>query len=387
MNHALEGIKVADLTRVLAGPFCTMLLADMGAEVIKIEMPGIGDDSRKFGPFLNGESLYYASINRNKKSVELDLKNPEDKEIFLNIVADSDVVVENFRPGTMKKLGIDYETIRKINPKIIYAACSGFGQYGPYKDKPAYDLIVQAIGGMMSITGHSEDMPTKVGASIGDIFAGIYTAVGILAALHYREKTGEGQMVDVAMLDCQVSVLENAIARYLATGKNPVPIGNRHPSITPFSYYKTKDSSIVVAVGNQKLWQSFCNCIGLPELVSDERFADNASRTRNVELLDELLKPAFIQRTTGEWMNILEAQGIPCAPVNTVRDLVVDPHIKSREMLFEMDHPIIGKITVPGIPIKFSKTPGSIKSCAPILGQHNDEIRARYSSLKQAAVN
>lgn len=199
MNHALEGIKVADLTRVLAGPFCTMLLADMGAEVIKIEMPGIGDDSRKFGPFLNGESLYYASINRNKKSVELDLKNPEDKEIFLNIVADSDVVVENFRPGTMKKLGIDYETIRKINPKIIYAACSGFGQYGPYKDKPAYDLIVQAIGGMMSITGHSEDMPTKVGASIGDIFAGIYTAVGILAALHYREKTGKARW---SMLPC-----------------------------------------------------------------------------------------------------------------------------------------------------------------------------------------
>lgn len=378
MKHILEGIKVADLTRVLAGPFSTMLLGDMGAEIIKIEMPGTGDDSRNFGPFINGESLYFASINRNKKSVELDLKDPEDRKVFLNIVRDADVLVENFRPGTMKKLGLDYEVLSKINPRLIYAACSGFGQYGPYKDKPAYDLIVQALGGIMSITGHPGGMPTKVGASIGDITAGIYTALGILAALFYRERTGEGQMIDVAMLDCQVSILENAIARYFASGKSPEPIGNRHPSITPFSFYKTRDSYIVVAVGNQKLWQSFCKCIERLDLLEDERFSDNDTRTRNVTQLDELLGPLFMMKTTSEWLAIFEAEGIPCSPVNNIEHLVKDPHIIAREMLVDLEHPVIGRMKVPGIPVKFSKTPGQISTCAPVLGQHNDEIKQRY---------
>lgn len=275
MKQALEGIRVLDLTRVLAGPFATMILADMGAEVIKIEMPEKGDDARQYGPFTNGESGYFMSINRNKKSITMNLKNQKSKEVFIEMLKKADVVVENYRPGTMEKLGLGYEEIKKINPKIIYAASSGFGHSGPYSKRPAYDGVVQAMGGIMSITGQKGGKPTRVGPSIGDITAGLYTAIGILGALNYREKTGIGQKVDVAMLDCQVSILENAISRYFVTGVSPKPAGNRHASVVPFEPFETLDGEIMIAVGNDALWKKFCQCINADEMANEERFTTN----------------------------------------------------------------------------------------------------------------
>ena len=370
---ALDGIKVLDLTRVLAGPFCTMLLADMGAEVIKIEKAETGDDSRAFGPFVGEESLYFSSINRNKKSVELNLKNQTDKDNFLNLVKEVDVVVENFRPGTMEKLGLGYENLKKINPQIIYAAASGFGQTGPYSQRPAYDLIIQAMGGIMSITGQENGMPTKAGPSISDITAGIYTALGVVTALFHRQRTGEGQMVDVSMLDCQISILENAISRYQAAGQDPMPIGNRHPTITPFSMFETKDNYIVIAVGNEKLWEEFCRVIGKNELIQDERFADNRRRTENIQELENILNSIFKEKSTRDWLKILEENNIPCSPVNKISDLIKDEHVKARQIIEEIDHPELGKFLMPGLPIKFSKTPGTIRKPAPELGENNRE--------------
>lgn len=372
MSQALTGIKVIDFTRVLAGPFCTMLLADLGAEVIKIERTGVGDDSRYFGPFLKDESLYYNSINRNKRSVELNLKDSADLEILKNLIRDADVVVENFRPGTMEKLGIGYEELNKINEKLIYASCSGFGQTGPYSHKPAYDLIVQSLSGIMSITGQPGEKPTKVGSSIADIIAGIYTALGVMTALFHREKTGEGQMVDVSMLDSHVSILENALARFFATGDNPEPIGNRHPAIMPFTMLDTKDKYLVVAVGNQKLWNVFCEAIQLSDLQKDERFKDNRCRTENAEELESILNEKFKEKTTMEWIELLEEHEIPCAPVNQIEDVVNDPQVKARQMIEEVDHPLLGKIKIPGMPIKMSRTPGLVDRPAPYLGEHNN---------------
>ena len=258
MSGPLEGLVVIDMTRVLAGPFCTMMLADMGAEVIKVERPSTGDDSRAFGPFVKGESAYFMSVNRGKKSVTVDLKAPEGKALLLDLVRKADVLVENFKPGVMKKLGLDYATLREVNPRLVYAASTGFGQSGPYSARPAYDLVIQAMGGVMSITGPDADHPTKVGSSVSDIFAGVFTCIGILAALNHRHRTGQGQMVDVAMLDCMVAILENAVARYAASGQSPAPIGNRHPSIAPFSTLKASDGMLAIACGNDALFQRFC---------------------------------------------------------------------------------------------------------------------------------
>ncbi len=381
MDMALSGLKVLDLTRVLAGPFCTMILADLGAEVIKIERPETGDDSRAFGPFIGDESMYFNGINRNKKSVELNLKAEEDREVFMKMAKEADVLVENFRPGSMEKLGFSYEELKKVNPTLIYATSSGFGHSGPYSDRPAYDLIIQALAGTMSITGHPDGPPTKVGSSVADIIAGIYTAVGITSALYYREQKGEGQFVDVSMMDCQVSVLENAIARYFATGENPGRIGNRHPSITPFAMYNTKDSQVIIAAGSAKLWEDFCRAIGKPELLEDERFKDNRLRTENVEVLEKILEEVFAEKTTREWLDILEGHSIPCAPVNEIEDVVNDPQIKAREMIQEIEHPKLGKVKLPGIPIKFSKTPGKIRKAAPSLGENNKEYKGENESF------
>ena len=380
MDMVLNKVRVLDLTRVLAGPFCTMLLADMGAEVIKVEKKGSGDDSRTFGPFVGDDSLYFNSINRNKKSVEVDLKTNEDKAFFLEMVREADVVVENFRPGAMKNLGLDYESLKKVNPKIVYAATSGFGQTGPYSDRPAYDLIIQAMGGLMSITGQRDGFPTKAGPSISDITAGIYTALGIVSALFYRERTGEGQMVDVSMLDCQVSILENAISRYQASGQNPDPIGNRHPNITPFAMFNTKDNYIVIAVGNDKLWKTFCEVIGKQDLTEDERFLDNRERTNNFEELEEILNPLFETKTTDEWIKMLEKHNVPCSPVNKISDIINNEQIRARNMIERIKHPELGEFLVPALPIKFSKTPGSVRIAAPELGEHNDEYREKFKA-------
>lgn len=370
----MEGIRVLDLSRVLAGPYATMMMADYGADIIKIEPPGSGDDSRAFGPFVGKESAYFMSLNRNKRSITLNFKREQERDLFKELVKYADVVVENYRPGTMEKFGLGYEELKQINPKLIYAACSGFGHTGPYRDKPAYDIIVQAMGGIMSITGPENGDPTRVGASVGDVMAGMFTAYGVMMALFHRERTGEGQKVDVGMLDCQVAVLENAIARYVTSGVVPGPLGNRHPSITPFSSFTAQDGYIIVGAGNDRLWERLCNILGRPDLTRDPRFDTNAHRTNNAKELAVILNDIFKTKTINDWLSVLEEAGLPCAPINTIDRIVNDPHVKAREMIVEVEHPVAGKLKMPGIPIKLSATPGAVESPAPLLGQHTNEI-------------
>lgn len=374
MNLPLEGIKVLDLTRVLAGPYATMILGDLGADIIKIEMPVKGDDARHFGPYVKDESAYFMSLNRNKRSITLNLKHQKGKELFLKMVKKADIVVENYRPGTMEKLGLGYDVLSEINPSIIYAATSGYGHTGPYSKRAAYDAVVQAMGGIMSITGEKGGKPTRVGSSIGDITAGLFTAIGILAALNNRNQTGKGQKVDVAMLDCQVAILENAIARYVVTGEVPKPGGNRHPSIVPFEPFETSNGEIMVAAGNDALWAAFCKVIGREELIEDERFKTNPLRNENYDELRPLIADPMKEKTTEEWQHLLDQAGIPNGPINTIDKVIEDPQVLAREMIVEIDHPVAGKLKVPGIPIKFSRTPGKIRRTAPLLGEHTDEI-------------
>ena len=386
MQSALGNIKILDLTRVLAGPYATMLLADLGADVIKIEIPKTGDDSRGYGPYQNNESAYFMSINRNKKSMTLNLKNESGKKIFLELVKDADVLVENFRPGTMEKLGLGYENLIQLNPKLIYAASSGYGHTGPYSQRAAYDAVVQAMGGIMSITGDKDGKPTRVGSSIGDISAGMFTAIGILAAIVSRNETGRGQKVDVAMLDCQVAMLENAIARYFVSGEVPRPMGNRHTSIVPFEAFETSDGEIMVAAGNNALWAKLCNTLGCCQLIDDERFKDNPDRNSNYKQLRPLIAPCFLEKTTKEWQEILDNEGIPNGPINTIDKVVQDPQVLARDMIVEVEHPVAGSFKMPGIPIKLSETPGSIRTPAPTLGQHSQEILKEKLGLDEESI-
>lgn len=386
MPKPLDGLRVIDLTRVLAGPFCTMLLADMGADVIKIENPDGGDDSRAFGPYKQGLSAYYMGLNRSKRSVTLNLKNEKAKEMLKSLVRDADVVVENFKPGTMNKLGLGYEVLREVNPKIIYAASSGFGQTGPYSPRAAYDLIIQGMSGFMSITGFDADNPVKAGSSIADIFAGVFTTIGILAALEHRRKTGAGQMVDVAMLDCMVATLENALATFDCTGKSPEPIGNVHRSIAPFASFRTADGQVNVCAGNDDLWRRFCEAIGMENYVSDPRFADNKVRVANFGELAPLINERMEGKTTAEWTAILDAVKVPCGPIMNLQQVVADPHIQARNMIVELMHPVVGKLLVPGVPIKFSETPASISSAAPALGEHNEEVFGQLLGMSGAEI-
>ncbi|MDF2502210.1 MAG: yfdE 2 [Anaerosporomusa subterranea] len=383
----LKGVVVLDLSRVLAGPYASMMMADYGATMVKIEPPRVGDDSRAYGPFVGKESAYFMSLNRNKRSMTLNLKEQAAKDLFREMVKKADVVLENYRPGTMEKFGLGYEELKQINPKIIYATCSGFGQTGPYVHKPAYDIIVQAMGGIMSVTGPEGGEPTRVGASVGDIIAGLFTTIGVLMALYHRERTGEGQLVDVGMLDCQVAVLENAISRYLVSGEVPQPIGNRHPSITPFAAYTAKDGHIIVGAGNDRLWEKLCNLIERTDLLADERFSTNLKRTQNVNELKVILDAVFKVKTIDQWMKALEAAGVPCAPINTVDKIINDPQIKAREMIVELEHPVAGHMKVPGVPIKFSATPGSVDTPAPLLGQHTEELLHELLGLSKEQVD
>ncbi|WP_026477876.1 CaiB/BaiF CoA transferase family protein [Alkaliphilus transvaalensis] len=374
MECPLENIKVLDLSRVLAGPYATMILGDLGADIIKVELPNTGDDARQFGPHVNNESAYFMSINRNKRSITLNLKEHEGKKIFLELISQVDVLVENFRPGTMEKLNLGYKELKEVNPKLIYAATSGFGHSGPYSKRAAYDAVVQAMGGIMSITGEKGGKPTRVGSSIGDLTAGMFTVIGILTALHSRSITGKGQKVDVAMLDCQVSLLENAIARYAVTGEVPKPGGNRHPSIVPFESFDTLDGEIMIAAGNDALWKKLCLILERETLVDDDRFKTNPLRNSNYEALRPLISEAFKLKTTAEWQLLLDNGGIPNGPINTIDQVLENPQVQAREMVIEVEHPVAGKLKMPGIPIKLSDTPGKVRRPAPILGQHTEEI-------------
>ena len=369
MAGPLDGIKVLDLTRVLAGPYATMLLGDLGAEVIKIEQPGTGDESRNFGPFKNGFSLYFMSVNRGKRSITLNLKTERGQAIFKQLLAHTDIVVENFRPGTMKKLGLDYDTLKTERPSLIYAACSGFGQTGPYAQQGAYDMIIQGMGGIISITGEPEGPPVRVGTSISDI-----TTIGVLSALHHRNQTGKGQLVDVAMLDSLVAVLENAVVRYFATGEAPKPLGARHPVITPFEAFASADGHVIIALGNETLWEKFCMHVNRQDLISDERFRTNADRTENHAELFPILSDIMSQRATDAWIDALGKIGVPCGPINAMDKVVSHPQVQAREMITRVVHQMTGEVEVPGVPIKLSETPGNIDAPAPSLGEHTTEI-------------
>lgn len=350
----LDELVVIDLSRVLAGPYATMVLADLGARVIKVEVPETGDDARQFGPFIKGKSAYFMSLNRGKESIALNLKQAADRAIFEAFVAAADVLVENFRPGTMDKLGYGWESLRRLNPRLVYAAISGFGHTGPYRARAAYDMVVQGMGGIMSVTGHPGAEPTRVGTSIGDITAGLFGVAGILSALVDRHKTGRGMMVDVGMLDCQVAILENAIGRYLADGEVPKPLGARHPSITPFEAFKAKDRHIIVAAGNQPLFVKLCGALGRPELAEDPDFTSNDLRTRNHDRLKRELEATISGRDAETWLEVLGDAGVPCGPINDLAQVVHDEHVVARNMIIRALDPAVGEVRMAGNPIKLS---------------------------------
>lgn len=385
MKKALEGFKVLDLTHAYNGPFCTTLLADNGAEVIKIESPK-GDQCRAWGPIdpKSGESGFYAFLNRNKKGVTLNLKSEEGRNIFFNMVKGADVVVENYRPGVMKKLGIEYDVLKKYNPRIILASGSGFGQYGPIHDRPCYDIVAQSMGGMVNLTGFANEPPVKVGPSIADNVTGIYLCVGVLMALLNRERTGQGQMVDVAMLDTIFSILENAIVINTLTGQIPHRQGNIDPSIAPFDIYKAKDGYVALGVGNDKLWSRFCEVIEKPELVKDEKFLTNDSRCKNYDPeLKNIIAEWVKDKTKKELDDMFDKAGIPCGPVLDMEEAINHPQIQAREMMVHINHPTIGEMYFQGVPIKFSRTPGSVDTPAPLLGQHNEEVLGKMGISKE----
>ena len=376
MAGPLEGITILDLTWVLSGPYASMVLCDLGAEVIKVERPPYGDIARTTSPHINGESGYFFSINRGKKSIAIDLSQEEGKALFLRLVEQVDVVMENFTPGSMDGLGLGYETLRERNPRLVYAATSGFGQTGPDRLRPALDIVVQGMGGVMSITGHPGGPPTRPGLSLGDIAAGLFTAVGVLAALRERDVSGEGQLVDVSMLDCQIAILENAFMRYFATGQLPGPIGTRHPLATPFQAFPTKDGYIVLALswGIENQWELFCALIGRSELINDARFETSHSRTEHHAELEPVLNEALSARTTAEWLEEFDRIGLPCGPLNTIAQAAEHPQVQAREMLVEVEHPVIGKLPLSNTPVKLSRTPGGIKGPSPAVGEHTDEV-------------
>ncbi len=375
INGPLKNLLVVDLTRVLVGPYCTMMLSDLGARVIKIEAPEIGDDSRKFGPFINDYSAYFMSLNRGKESIALNLKKPEDKKIFESIVSKADILVENFKPGTLEKWGLGWKELSKKYPKLIYASASGFGQTGPLKELPAYDMVVQGMGGLMSVTGQPNSEPTRVGTSIGDITAGLFTTIGINAALYDREKTGKGMYIDVSMLDCQIAILENAIARYLSKNEIPKPMGSRHPSIAPFEAFKTKDSHIIIAAGNDKLFENLCNFLKIPEISKDTKFITNSQRSENMDELKIILENKLKEKTTSEWVKGMEELKIPCGPIFNIKEAVENPQIRERNMIVKSFHKVVGEFRTAGNPIKMSSYDDSTtRGDIPDLDQHRDKI-------------
>jgi CoA:oxalate CoA-transferase len=384
----LTDITVLDLTWVLAGPFASMVLTDLGANVIKVERPPYGDVGRTTGPYVGLHSAYFFSANRGKRSLCLDLKSDEGRALFLRLAEKADVVMENFTPGTMDRLGLGYETLRELNPRLVYSATSGFGQTGPDRERAALDIIVQGMGGIMSITGYPGGPPVRPGISQGDIIAGIYTAIGILAALHERETSGLGQMLDISMLDCQIAVLENAFARYSATGEVPGPLGTRHPSTTPFQAFPTADGWMVIALywGVENQWELFCVTIGKPGLIDDPRFDTPGLRTRHHAELEPILNEALSRKTTAEWLREFDAIGLPCGPLNDIAEAAQNPQVKAREMLREVPHPDGFSLQVPDTPVKLSRTPGGIQGPPPAAGEDSDDVLREMLGLTQPEI-
>jgi CoA:oxalate CoA-transferase len=380
-----SGVTVIDLTRVLAGPFSTMILSDLGARVIKVETPGTGDDAREYGPFVNGKSAYFVSVNRGKESIALNLKDDADRVIFEKLLDTADIIVENYRPGTMEKLGYGWEDLHAKYPKLIYAACSGFGHTGPHSKRPAYDMVVQAMGGIMSITGQPGGEPTRVGMSIGDIGAGLYTTIGMVTALYDRERTGQGRKLDIGMLDCQIAFCENAIARFGATGEIPGPLGGRHPSITPFQVFKTLDGHMIIAAGNNVMFHRFCDIIGRPDLKDDQRYESNRSRTEHQPELEAEVEGILATRTTADWLSELDPAGIPASGINNVEAVMAHPQVAPRKMVIEVDDPKVGKLKVAGNPVKLSgyEDP-SERPTAPDVDQDRARILSELNILPAA---
>jgi len=351
----LDDLLIVDLSRVLAGPYATLLLGDLGARIIKVERPGTGDDSRAIGPFdAKGQSAYFASINRGKESIALDLKVAADRAVFEALLARADVLVENYRPGTMARLGYGWETLHARHPRLIYAAASGFGQTGPDAGKAAYDIVVQALGGIMSVTGHPGGPPTRVGTSVGDITAGLFTVAGILAALHHRTRTGDGMLVDVAMLDGQIAILENAVARYAVTGVAPGPLGARHSTITPFAAYACADAHIVIAAGNDALWNALLDALDLSVLRGDARFATNALRSEDPEIVASILEARLATAPAAHWLALLDAAGVPCGALNDVAQALALPQVQARNMAARTRFPDGSPLLCAGNPVKLS---------------------------------
>jgi CoA:oxalate CoA-transferase len=350
----LSGITIVDLSRILAGPYCTLLLAELGARVIKVEAPNGGDDARQYGPFTNGKSTYFASVNRGKESIALDLKSAGDREIFERLLDKADAVVENFRPGTMERLGYGWETLHPRYPRLIYAAASGFGHTGPFSHYPSYDMVVQGLGGIMSITGYPGEPSPRIGTSVGDLAGGLYTTIALNAALVHRERTGEATKVDVALFDCQLALLENAIMRYTTSGEIPGPLGARHPSITPFEAFKAKDGDIIIAAGNDGLWVKLTEALGHPELAQNPKYKTNPLRNQNQPQLKAEIDAILSTNTRDHWMALLEAAGLPCGPVNNVAQAIAHPQVEARNMLVEVDDPTTGPLKLAGNPMKFS---------------------------------
>ena len=385
----LKGLRVLDLTRVLAGPTCTQMLGDLGAEVIKIERPGSGDDTRGFAPPVmpgTEESAYFIGVNRNKRSVTLDIATKEGQEIAKQLLADTDILVENFKVGALAKYGLGYDQLAKTHPRLIYCSITGFGQTGPYAPRPGYDALIQAMGGVMSLTGDPNGSPQKVGVPVADLFAGLYGCIGILAAVNHRNNTGQGQQIDIGMLDTHVAWLANQGMNYLATGENPPRLGNQHPNIAPYQEFPTKDGYIILAVGNDPTFERFCKAFGQAALLADPRFATNPIRVQNRQLVTDTLTPVMKSKTTAEWIEALEALKIGCGPINTLEQVFADPHVQAREMVVEMAHGSGETVKVIANPVKLSATPPSYRSAPPVLGEHTQNVLTDVLKMSAADI-
>jgi CoA:oxalate CoA-transferase len=384
----LDDLFVVDLSRILSGPVCTMMMADMGAEVIKVEPPPLGDDSRQWGPpFVGGISTYFLSINRNKKSLGLNLKAEEGRRVLRKLIGRADVLIENFRPGVLDKLGFGYEAVAKLNPRTIYCSISGFGHTGPYRDRPGYDVIAQGESGMMDLTGYPDGPPAKLGASLADVVAGLYAFNGICLALLARHRTGKGQHVDISLLDGMVSTLTYHALIYLSTGRSPKRAGTRHPSIVPYECFQAKDGFVNIAVTNQKQWENFCQVLGFAEIASDPRFETMKARLANYGDLRPMIDRVISTMTRAEVMAAMSEVGIPAGPINTVAEILEDPQIHAREMVVELTHPEYGPLRMLGIPIKLSDTPGIVENPPPTFGQHNREVLAKLGYKENEIAN